>query len=197
MIRQSHGACALTLALICSAALTPLASAEEPAAAAKPSGQPTAKQIADLAKLLSGSALVGHFTDSTYTYRFGPAGHDVAHAVLRDTATGAELGSDFFFPLGHGFAVQPGLGLTATFVATAPDHYRMTVRCPRFAQGVAIDAPGFDIDHNYFHLAPGGEKTPKEWSTGRTPPDDASGPRTGTVSARCRSDASSCWARVT
>ncbi|WPB56638.1 glycosyl hydrolase 2 galactose-binding domain-containing protein [Xylophilus sp. GOD-11R] len=108
---------------------------------------------------IRGDALFGHFTDSTWTYRFGPAGHDVAHAVLSDTATGQVLGSDFYFPLGHGFAVQPGLGLTATLVPDGPDRWRMTVRCPRFAQAVAIDAPGFRISHNYFHLAPGGEQT--------------------------------------
>ena len=108
---------------------------------------------------LRGDALFGHFTDSTYTYRFGPAGHDVAHAVLRDAATGEVLGADFHFPLGRGFAQRPGLGLAATLAADGPDAWRLTVRCPRFAQAVAIDAPGFAVDHNYFHLAPGGEKT--------------------------------------
>ena len=105
-----------------------------------------------------GDALFGHFTDSSYTYRFGPAGHDLAHAVLRDADSGAVLASDFFFPLGHGFAVQPALGLSASVETLAPDRYRITVRCPRFAQAVAIDAPGFSIDHNYFHLPPGGEQ---------------------------------------
>lgn len=105
-----------------------------------------------------GDALFGHFTDSSYTYRFGPAGHDLAFAVLRDADSGTVLASDFFFPLGHGFAVQPALGLSASVETLAPDRYRITVRCPRFAQAVAIDAPGFSIDHNYFHLPPGGEK---------------------------------------
>lgn len=106
-----------------------------------------------------GDGLFGHFTDSSYTYRFGPAGHDVAHAVLRDAASGAVLGSDFFFPLGHGFVVQPALGLSATVETIGADAYRLTVQCPRFAQAVAVDAPGFDIDHNYFHLSPGGTQT--------------------------------------
>ncbi|MES2186693.1 MAG: glycoside hydrolase family 2 protein [Pseudomonadota bacterium] len=106
-----------------------------------------------------GDALFGHFTDSSYTYRFGPTGHDVAHAVLRDTATGAVLGQDFFFPLGHGFAVQPVLGLQATVQAADADGYDVTVGCPRFAQAVHLDVPGWRASHNHFHLAPGGSQT--------------------------------------
>ncbi|QHI98585.1 glycoside hydrolase family 2 protein [Xylophilus rhododendri] len=127
------------------------------------------KQVAQGSKALTvpahgsvqvrGDALFGHFTDSTWTYRFGPPGHDLAHALLRDTATGQAIASDFYFPQGHGFAVQPALGLSATMAPAGLDHYRLSVRCPRFAQAVAIDAPGFRISHNYFHLAPGEEKT--------------------------------------
>lgn len=103
-----------------------------------------------------GDALFGHFLDTTYTYRFGPSGHDVAHAVLRDAMTGEVLGSDFFFPLGHSFAVQPSLGLEAETLALADGCYQVTVRNARFAQSVSIEAPGFRVSHNYFHLQPGG-----------------------------------------
>lgn len=107
--------------------------------------------------MLRGDALFGHFLDTTYTYRFGPPGHTVAHATLRNAASGALLGSDFFFPLGHAFAVQPSVGLSAELRAVN-DGYAVTVRSTGFAQAVSLDVPGHVASHNYFHLAPGGEQ---------------------------------------
>jgi beta-mannosidase len=106
-----------------------------------------------------GDSLFGHFLDTTYSYRFGPPGHDVAHAVLRHSATGEVLGTDFFFPLGHAFAVQPDLGLEAETRAVGDGSYHVTVRSQRFAQGVSIEAPGYRVTDNYFHLQPSGEQT--------------------------------------
>lgn len=107
---------------------------------------------------LRGDALFGRFLDTTYTYRFGPPGYDVAHAVLRDAATGKLLGSDFFFPQGHAFAPQASLGLEAQTVALDDGSFSVTLRSARFAQAVAIECPGYRASHNYFHLAPGGEQ---------------------------------------
>jgi beta-mannosidase len=107
---------------------------------------------------LRGDAMFGHFLDTTYTYRFGPPGHDVVHAVMRDAVSGRVLGSDFFFPLGHAFAVQPELGLEAGARRIGADRFEVTVRSRRFAQAVCIEAPGYSVSHNYFHLAPGAEQ---------------------------------------
>ena len=106
-----------------------------------------------------GDALFGHFLDTTYSYRFGPPGHDVAHAVLRDSATSELLGSDFFFPLGHAFALQTDLGLSAETRAIGDGSYQVIVRSQRFAQAVSLEAPGYRATHNYFHLQPGGEQS--------------------------------------
>ena len=108
---------------------------------------------------IRGDALFGHFLDTTYSYRFGPPGHDIAHAVLSDTVTGQLLGSDFFFPLGHAFVVQPTLGLEAETRAVGDGSYQVTVRSQRFAQAVSIEAPGYRATHNYFHLSPGGAQS--------------------------------------
>lgn len=108
---------------------------------------------------IRGDALFGHFLDTTYSYRFGPPGHDVAHATLRNSATGELLGSDFFFPLGHAFAVQTDLGLTAQTRAIGDGSYEVTVRSQRFAQAVSVEAPGFRVTDNHFHLQPGGEQS--------------------------------------
>ncbi|WP_157572631.1 glycoside hydrolase family 2 protein [Nevskia soli] len=105
---------------------------------------------------LRDSVVLGRFLDSGYTFRFGPPGHDLVHAVLREANTGEVLGSDFYFPMGHAFGVQPDIGLEAEALAEADGSYQVTIRSRHFAQAVCIDAPGFRPSHNYFHLAPGG-----------------------------------------
>jgi beta-mannosidase len=103
--------------------------------------------------------LVGSFLDPTYAYRFGPPGHDLVVATLQDEAGRIPPRDAFYFPLGLPATQERELGLHAT-AREAPDHtYRVTVRTRRFALAVALEASGFRADDNYFHLAPGGERT--------------------------------------
>ncbi len=104
---------------------------------------------------LRGDAVLGRFLDASYAYRFGPSGHDVAHAELRNAVSDEILGSDFFFPLGHAFPLQTTLGLEAETRAVGDGSYQVTIRSHRFAQAVSIESPGYRASHNYFHLAPG------------------------------------------
>ncbi|HWU76409.1 MAG TPA: glycoside hydrolase family 2 protein [Rhodanobacter sp.] len=94
------------------------------------------------------------FLDLSFAYRFGPAGSNVLHAVL--------IVGDSVRAEAHWFAQgQPGtrerdVGLRAVAVPDeGSDDYRLTVECSRFAQSVAIDAPGFTADDGWFHLLPG------------------------------------------
>lgn len=107
---------------------------------------------------LRGDALFGHFLDTTYSYRFGPPGHDVAHAVLKDEASGHVIGEDFLFPLGHAFPVRASLDLEAHTEALGDGSYELQLRANRFTQALSIEAPGFLASDNYFHLAPGSNR---------------------------------------
>ena len=99
-------------------------------------------------------ALFDGFLDLTYAYRFGPPGHDVVAATLRDRATGAILAAAHYFPCGLPAARDSALGLTARAEPIA-DGYALVLEADRFAHAVAIDADGFVPDDNYLHLEPG------------------------------------------
>lgn len=99
-------------------------------------------------------AMFDGFADLTYAYRFGPPGHDVVAATLKDRATGATLASAHLFPCGLPTARDSALRLSAC-AEPADDGYAVTVTTDRFALAVAIDADGFVPDDNYAHLAPG------------------------------------------
>jgi beta-mannosidase len=99
-------------------------------------------------------AMFDGFVDLTYAYRFGPAGHDVVAATLRDCATGAILAAAHCFPCGLPAARDGGLGLVAA-AERIPDGYAVTLKVDRFAHAVAIEADAFVPDDNYFHLEPG------------------------------------------
>jgi beta-mannosidase len=104
--------------------------------------------------------LLGRFLDTTYAYRFGPPGHDVAHAVMTDVDTGARLGEAFHFPLGLGAFSETEVGLEATASPPAEDgSVQLSVRAHRFAQSVAIDARGYVPSDDFFHLAPSDART--------------------------------------
>ncbi|HUP97837.1 MAG TPA: hypothetical protein VM073_07845 [Usitatibacter sp.] len=128
-------------------------------------GRPTATRAETPVRLepqgstsLSGDALLGHFTDSTYAYRFGPPKHDVVVARLRDRLTGAVLAEDFHFPMGLDLPRQGPIRLETHAEWNHDGRVLVTLKSDVFLQSVAIDCEGFTPNDNHFHLAPGREK---------------------------------------
>ena len=102
-------------------------------------------------RAISVEALLGRFVDSSRAYRFGPAVHSLTAARLVG-ADGQALARAFHHADGPVAQGDPGLSATARRL---PDGaYEVTVRAERFAQAVAVDAPGWTADDSYFHLAP-------------------------------------------
>jgi beta-mannosidase len=98
-------------------------------------------------------ALFDGFLDLTYAYRFGPPGHDVVAATLREHSSGVLRAAACYFP-----GVLPAhsgtdLGLTARAQPVGAG-YELILETERFAHAVAIDVDGWLPDDNYFHLEP-------------------------------------------
>lgn len=108
------------------------------------------------ARTVSAFELIGRFFDITYAYRFGPPGHDVTSAVLRDAASGAVLAEAFHFPLGRGHE-RHELGLSAALEANG-ESWSVRIAAERFAQSVEIVDAGWRPAQNWFHLSPGEER---------------------------------------
>ncbi|WP_186418439.1 glycoside hydrolase family 2 protein [Bosea sp. CS1GBMeth4] len=105
------------------------------------------------ATTLSAAELIGRFFDITFAYRFGPPGHEVTSAVLRDAASGAVLAEAFHFPLGRGHE-RRHCGLDAQLEREG-DEWSLVLSARRFAQSVEIVDEGWRPERNWFHLAPG------------------------------------------
>lgn len=116
---------------------------------------------------LAATDLLGGFFDVTQAYRFGPASHVCVHAVLRDADGGARLDETFQFPLGRARALAPAR-LSAMLEQDAAGNWWLALAADRLAQSVAIEAPGFLPEDNWFHLAPGEGRR-----IGLAPRDDA------------------------
>ena len=99
-------------------------------------------------------ALFDGFLDLTYAYRFGPRGHDVVAATLRDRATGALRAGAYYFPETVSAGHVEDVGLTAR-IEPAAEGYAVVLGTERFAFAVAIDVKGYLPDDNYLHLEPG------------------------------------------
>ena len=108
------------------------------------------------AETLAATTLFGAFFDTTYAFRFGPPAHDVTIARLMDTE-GSTVAEAFHFPRGRAAAFFPAT-VTATLEEEAAG-WLLALSADRFAQSVAIEAPGFGLSDNWFHLAPGLAKT--------------------------------------
>jgi len=102
---------------------------------------------------LSAFELIGRFFDIAYAYRFGPPGHDVTSAVLRDAASGEVLAEAFHFPLGRGHE-RHHCGLSAQLEREGDDWW-LVLSTQRFAQSVEIVDPAWRPERSWFHLAPG------------------------------------------
>jgi beta-mannosidase len=122
-------------------------------------------------------ALLGHFADAAYAYRFGPPAHDAIVATLR-TTEGEILSQATHFPTGP--PLEPTeLGLRAS--VTGPDPVPkepsartsvlgsgplvVEVATERVAWGVRIDAPGFQPEDDAFVVVPGMPRTVRLWPT--------------------------------
>jgi beta-mannosidase len=104
---------------------------------------------------ISVASLFDSLPDTTYAYRFGPPGHDLAVASLQ-AKDDTDRHDAFHFPVTRPSRVESDLGMTATAWPLPDGDARLAIRSRRFAQAVSIDVPGFEPDDNYFHLAPGG-----------------------------------------
>ncbi|MCP4562397.1 MAG: glycoside hydrolase family 2 protein [Bosea sp.] len=105
------------------------------------------------ATTLSAFDLIGRFFDIAYAYRFGPPGHDVTSAVLRDAASGKVLAEAFHFPLGRGHE-RHQCGLVAQLERDGDD-WSLVLSTRRLAQSVEIVDPAWRPERSWFHLAPG------------------------------------------
>ena len=108
---------------------------------------------AHAAASIPAAGLFDEWLDLSYAYRFGPPPADVVHAKLLAGAT--LLADAFWFPAGlpNAREADPGLSIEASPGDDGAVLLRIAAR--RFAQAVAIDAPGFAPADNGFHLAPG------------------------------------------
>jgi beta-mannosidase len=98
------------------------------------------------------------FYDFSYAYRFGPVMADVIHARLY-TASNDVIAETFFFPTGLTAFPVTNIGLTAKAQMLADGNVEVTVSCTQLALAVYFDINGYVPDDNYFHLAPGNQKT--------------------------------------
>jgi beta-mannosidase len=107
-------------------------------------------------------AVIGHFVDAAWAYRFGPPAQDVIVAsLIRDGGNGDELLSQaFHFPAGRPMAVEPErrLGLTGTAIEAADGTVSLTVASRRLAYGVRIQVAGFAPSDDAFSVEPGGTR---------------------------------------
>jgi beta-mannosidase len=100
---------------------------------------------------LSVDAVVGHFTDSANSYRFGPPKQDVVVVRLVDRQ-GRVVSEDFHFPAGLDLPhARAAIRATATH---GDGVIEVALESDAFLQSVAIDSPGYRPDDNHFHLAP-------------------------------------------
>jgi beta-mannosidase len=107
---------------------------------------------------LHADELIGHFTDITYSYRFGPPKHDVVVARMICAQTAAVLSEDFYFPQGLALPLQQAAQIEAAACFDDDGNVIVTLISNCFLQSVQLTANGFAPDDNYFHLTPNQQK---------------------------------------
>jgi beta-mannosidase len=111
-------------------------------------------------------ALIGHFTDASWAYRFGPPGHDVVVASLEQASASSAgtippIAQAFRFPAGRPLRPQPAaeLGLSATMRPASAGTYALEVASRRLAYGVRVHVPGYLPSDDALTLEPGVART--------------------------------------
>jgi beta-mannosidase len=107
-------------------------------------------------------AIIGHFADAAWAYRFGPPGHDAVVASLEPAEQGREpFAQAFVFPAGWPLRQQTGeeLGLTGTLRAGESGAFALALSSARLAYGVRVHADGFALSDDSLTLEPGVRRT--------------------------------------
>ncbi|WP_117194506.1 glycoside hydrolase family 2 protein [Rhizobium terrae] len=104
-------------------------------------------------KTIACTDLFGAFFDTNFAYRFGPPSHDVAVARLIHMPSGEMIAEAFHFPLGRARAMHDAQ--IAVTLAKGQGEYWLELSADLFAQSVSIEAEGYRLSDNGFHLAPG------------------------------------------
>ncbi len=104
-------------------------------------------------------ALVGHFVDASWAYRFGPPAQDLIVATLEpvDGPIERPLSQAVRLPAGRAIAVTPreDLGLEAKVTSVDAEHVALDVSSRRLAYGVRLEVPGFRPSDDAFAIEPG------------------------------------------
>lgn len=106
---------------------------------------------------ISSAELLGRFFDVNYSYRFGPAQHDVVFVRLSRQG-GAVLAEDLCIV---GTLERPTLEcdvLEAHAAYLDPETIHVTLQSAAWLQWVHLEAKNCEPDSNYFHLAPERER---------------------------------------
>ncbi|MCW3030079.1 MAG: glycoside hydrolase family 2 protein [Solirubrobacterales bacterium] len=119
-------------------------------------------------------ALIGHFIDASWAYRFGPPGHDVIAATLERDA-GEIVAQAFRFPAGRPLRRYSGeeLGLSGSLRTLGDGTIAVTLGSLRVAYGVRIHAPATLASDDALTLEPGVERRLTLVATGPEPPVSA------------------------
>ena len=98
----------------------------------------------------SSREIIPHFFDICYSYKFGPASHNVTRAYF--SVDGNDIIDAFHFPQGHDLS-QQDIGLDAT-LENIEGSWQLHVSTVKFAQLLHIDIPGYTPQDNWINLAP-------------------------------------------
>jgi beta-mannosidase len=108
--------------------------------------------------VLSLSLWFDHFVDLNHSYRFGQAIADSIYVCLK-SSDGTKLADTYAFPSGLANLQKSDLGLQATAKLLDDGNAQIHISCQRLAMAIHIDVDDYIPDDNYFHLAPGQNKT--------------------------------------
>ncbi len=104
-------------------------------------------------------AVIGHFVDASWAYRFGPPAQDLIVVTLEGLAgdPARPISQAFRFPVGRPSAAETAasLGLDAAVLEQRADGTTLEIRTRRLAHGVRLVAPGFTPEDDAFSVEPG------------------------------------------
>jgi beta-mannosidase len=111
------------------------------------------------AKTFGVEEILGRFVDASYSFHFGPPGHDLVVAGLHTDDSGFPIARCFRFPHQHppSRSSISELGLAGEAALLNDGRLELLLQSRRFAWGVRVASLGWMADDNYFGIEPGGK----------------------------------------